>query len=78
MHGIVDRIEDAKVVVISIEGGGQIIIPVSQFNFEVYEGAHLDIDFKLNPEKEENMHSEIKNLQDELLKKSQEENEDKK
>lgn len=79
MKGTVDRIEDGKTAVIVIEGGGQMTIPVKQFNIEVYEGAHLDIDFRLNPESEEKMRQEINDLQQELLERprKQEENEEK-
>lgn len=72
MRGIVDRIEDGKTAVIVIEGGGQMVIPVGQFDIEVYEGAHLDIDFRLNPEREEKMRREIKDLQKELLQRTEE------
>ncbi|MFC2060901.1 DUF3006 domain-containing protein [Elusimicrobiota bacterium] len=78
MKGIVDRIEDGNIAVIAIEGGGKIMIPVEQLDTGIYEGAHLDISMKLDPESEKEMKKEIMDLQRELLErtKEQQQNED--
>jgi hypothetical protein len=68
MKGFIDRIEDGETAVVIIEGGGQMTVPVSQFGIEVHEGAHLDIDIRLNVEREKKIRNEIRDLRDELLK----------
>lgn len=78
MRGVIDRIEDGKTAVVTIEGGGQMFIPVKQFDFKVHEGAHIDIEFKLNPEREKRMRQDIKNLQQELLERTEQQEKDEK
>lgn len=75
MKGIVDRIEDGKMAVVEVEGCGQLIISVDRLNFKVYEGAHLNIDFSLDPESESLMREEIQEMQKELLEKNKQEDE---
>jgi hypothetical protein len=67
MKGIVDRIEDGKIAVIHISGGGDMKIPVEHFNFALHEGAHLDIQFTPNKADEERTVEEISNIKDKLL-----------
>ncbi len=70
MRGYIDRIEDKKFAVINIIGGGEMIIPVKQFKFKIYEGMHLEINFKPNPESEKKLLERVKKLQRELLRRS--------
>ncbi len=69
MKAVIDRIEDGKIAVIEIEGGGKMLIPAVQFNIDIYEGACLDVEFKLNIEREEKRRKKIKNLQKKLKQK---------
>ena len=70
MKGVIDRIENGKLAVIIFANGSQLVLPVEEFGFEVYEGIHLTVEFKPDPESEEKMRKEIKDLQGELLKKN--------
>ena len=72
MKGVIDRIEDGKLAVIIFANGSQLIMPVEEFGFEVHEGMHLTVKFKPDPESEEKLRKEIKDLQSELLKKTEE------
>lgn len=70
MIGIVDRIEDGKIAVIKIRGGGELVIPVANLPIKIYEGACIDITMALNKREESKQKKKIKDLQDELLKKN--------
>ncbi|MGM0440839.1 MAG: DUF3006 domain-containing protein [Elusimicrobiota bacterium] len=72
MRAVIDRIEDGETVVIEVENGGKMLIPVEQFDIDVYEGACLDINFELNSEREEQKRKEISNLQEKLKKRTKE------
>ncbi len=69
--GVIDRIEDGKVVVLNFnDRKGSAYIDKSSFNFKVYEGMWLRIEFYPEPEKENGTRLKIKKLQEELLKRS--------
>jgi len=70
MIGIVDRIEDGKIAVIKIRGGGELVIPVSNLPLKIYEGACIDLSMALNKKVEKQQKNKIKDLQAELLKKN--------
>jgi hypothetical protein len=70
MIGIVDRIEDGKIAVIRIRGGGELVIPVSNLPSKIYQGACLDISMALNKKEEVQQKKKVKDLQAELLKKN--------
>jgi hypothetical protein len=70
MQGIVDRIEDGRIAVIRIRGGGELVIPVSKLPVKIHEGAVLDICMELNPAAEKKQRQKIKDLQKDLLKKN--------
>ncbi len=70
MLGIVDRIEDGRIAVIKIRGGGELVAPVTNLPVKIYEGACLDIAMVLNKREESKQKKKIKDLQDELLKKN--------
>ncbi|HAM38542.1 MAG: hypothetical protein A2474_06975 [Elusimicrobia bacterium RIFOXYC2_FULL_34_12] len=67
MQAIIDRIEDGKIAVINIIGGGKMSIPTKQFKFKIHEGMFLNIQFKPDKKAEEKQIKEIKSLQNELL-----------
>lgn len=64
---VVDRIEDGKTVVLTVIGGGEMIIPVKQFKFKLHEGMWLDAEFKPNKKAESKSLDRVKKLQQELL-----------
>jgi hypothetical protein len=70
MIGIVDRIEDGKIAVIKIRGGGELLIPVKNLPLKVYEGACLDICMSLDRKEETKQRKKIKDLQEDLLKRN--------
>ncbi len=70
MLGIVDRIEDGKIAVIRIRGGGELVIPVSNLPVKIYQGACIDISMALNKKVEASQKKKIKDLQAELLNKN--------
>ncbi len=70
MLGIVDRIEDGRIAVIKIRGGGELVIPVANLPVKIYEGACIDIKMVLNKREESKQKKKIRDLQDELLKKN--------
>jgi len=66
--GVIDRIEDDKIVVINInDRNGSIYIKKSAFKFKVYEGMWVRINFSPEPKKEEEMKLQIEQLQKKLL-----------
>ena len=73
MNGIIDRIEDGKIAVINIVGGGSMQIPAEQFDIEIHEGQNLKIIFETDEESEQDTRESIKTLQEELLKRTEEE-----
>ena len=70
MLGIVDRIEDGRIAVIKIRGGGELLIPVKNLPVKVHEGACLNIAMTLNRKAENKQRKKIKNLQEDLLKRN--------
>jgi hypothetical protein len=70
MLGIVDRIEDGRIAVIKIRGGGELVIPVSNLPIRIYEGACIDVTMALNKKEEARQKKKVKDLQAELLKKN--------
>ncbi|MDD5492367.1 MAG: DUF3006 domain-containing protein [bacterium] len=70
MIGIVDRIEDGRIAVIKIRGGGELVIPVSNLPLKIYEGACIDLSMALDKKEEVRQKKKIQDLQDELLKKN--------
>lgn len=70
MLGIVDRIEDGKIAVIKIRGGGELVIPVVNLPIKIYEGACLQITIVLDIKREKEQKKKIKELQIELLRKN--------
>ena len=70
MLGIVDRIEDGKIAVIKIRGGGEMVVPVSNLPLKIYEGACIDLSMSLNKKEEARQKKKVRDLQAELLKKN--------
>lgn len=69
--GVIDRIEDNKIVVINLNGRkGSMYIKKSVFNFNVYEGMWVSIKIFPELDKEKKMRLQIQQLQKELLSKS--------
>ncbi len=58
--------------VIIFENGSQLIIPVEEFDFEVQDGIHLTVEFKPDIKNRKKLRKETKNLQSELLKRTEE------
>ena len=71
MKGVIDRIEDSKIAVIMISGGGSMMLPVEQIGFDVQEGSHLVIELTPDPDSRSDTQREIKEIQDRLLKEEQ-------
>lgn len=69
MKGIIDRIEDGKIAVITITNGGVMHLPVEQLKFKAHEGAHLSIEIIQDQESEEKLRKKIKDTQQKLLNK---------
>lgn len=67
MKAVIDRIEDGKTAVLTVVGGGEMIIPVKQFKFKLHEGMWLDVEFKPNKKAELKSLDRVKKLQQELL-----------
>ena len=67
MKAIIDRVEDDRLAVVVFEKMGRLIVPVEEFEFKVYEGMHLTVEFSPDPKSEERLRKEIKDLQNELL-----------
>lgn len=70
MKAVIDRIEDGKTAVLTVIGGGEIIIPVKQFKFKLHEGMWFDVEFKPNRKEESKSLDRVKKLQQELLQRS--------
>ncbi len=69
VYGVIDRIEDGKIVVVNlVDRDGIMYLPKEMFNFKIYEGLWLIIE--INPDEEETnkMKLKIKKLQEKLLK----------
>ncbi|MGQ0644556.1 MAG: DUF3006 domain-containing protein [Elusimicrobiota bacterium] len=66
----VDRIEDGRLAVFSVEGGGQVVLPLSLCPPGLREGRCFDLDWKENPAAERRLRDEVADLQRALLKKS--------
>lgn len=72
MKAVIDRIEDGKIAVVIINGVGQVLIPVEKFDIKIHEGQHLKIIFEPDEKSEQDTKEKIKNLQEELLKRNEE------
>jgi hypothetical protein len=71
LFGVIDRIEDNKIVVINLNNRkGSMYIAKSVFSFKVYEGMHLKIDITHQPDKEQEIKLQIQQLQNNLLSRS--------
>lgn len=70
MRAVIDRIEDGKTAVLTVNGGGEMIIPVKRFKFKLHEGMWLDVKFIPNKKAESKSLDRIKKLQQELLSRS--------
>jgi len=70
MRAVIDRIEDRKTAVLTVSGGGEMIIPVKQFKFKLHEGMWLDVKFSPNKKAELKSLDRVKKLQRELLSRS--------
>jgi len=69
VYGVIDRIEDGKILVVNlVDRDGIMYLPKEMFNFKIYEGLWLIIE--INPDEEETnkMKLKIKKLQEKLLK----------
>lgn len=59
IFGVIDRIEDSKVVVIRlVDIGSNIYLPIESFNFPVYEGQWVKI--KILPERKKEINTKLK------------------
>jgi hypothetical protein len=65
----VDRIE-GRMAVFSVQGGGQITLPVSVCPKGLREGQCFDVSWKENRAAERNLRSSVAGLQQALLKRS--------
>ncbi len=74
MKGIVDRIEDGRIAVIDIKGGGRMLLPADNVDIKISEGDHLTINFKQDPQSKEKMRKEINDIKKELLERTKEDN----
>ncbi|MCS7151683.1 MAG: DUF3006 domain-containing protein [Endomicrobia bacterium] len=71
IYGVIDRIEDGKIVVINIvDRKGSIYLPVEIFDFKIYEGLWLNIEILPDEEKTKQAKLRIQELQEKLLKRS--------
>jgi hypothetical protein len=69
LYGVIDRIEDGKIVVVNlVDRKGSMYLPKELFDFKIYEGLWLVIEFTPDEKKTEEMKLNIKNLQEKLLK----------
>lgn len=72
LYGVIDRIEDGKIVVINIvDKKGSMYLPKDVFDFKIYEGLWLNIEISPNEDKTQEVKLRIKKLQEKLLKRSQ-------
>jgi hypothetical protein len=69
-EGVIDEIE-GDLARVEMEWREMVYIPLKHLPAGVKEGNVLDITFRVNPEREKEKRQEIKSLQDELLKRSQ-------
>ncbi len=72
MKGFIDRIEDNRIAVVILNEGGEMLIPADAFPFKIREGMHLKIEFSPDTESEGKAKERIRNLQQELLKRTEE------
>ncbi|MFN3550884.1 MAG: hypothetical protein ACK4WJ_03650 [Endomicrobiia bacterium] len=71
IYGVIDRIEDDKIVVINIlKNKGVMYLNKDIFRFRIYEGLWLKIEFLPDEEKTKETKLKIIKLQQELLNKS--------
>ncbi|MBN1552565.1 DUF3006 domain-containing protein [bacterium] len=63
--GIIEKIEK-NLVVLELEAGNRITVPVSLFPENIHEGSVVKISFQLDPAAEKTARSRIENLQKRL------------
>jgi hypothetical protein len=66
----VDRIEDGRMAVFSVKGGGQIVLPLSACPRDLREGQSFDLLWRENRATERKLRSSVASLQQALLKRS--------
>jgi hypothetical protein len=67
---ILDRIEDSRMAVFSVRGGGQLALPVNLCPEGLREGAAYDLAWQANPAAEQALRRDVEQLQKALLKQS--------
>ena len=70
MRAVIDRIEDGKIAVLAVKGGGDIYLPVKQLGFKIREGMWVSIEIKPDETAGKASAARIKKLQDKLLEKA--------
>ncbi|HDS09013.1 MAG TPA: DUF3006 domain-containing protein [Firmicutes bacterium] len=71
LTGSIDRIE-GELAVIILDKGGELIIPKDSLPTGNHEGSVVKIKISLDPEEEKKRLEEVKNLQERLVKRTQE------
>ncbi len=75
LYGVIDRIEDNKIVVINLEHRqGTLYLPKKLFTFSIYEGLWLKIVISPDYNKSQEMKLKISALQKELLERNKKDN----
>ncbi len=69
MKAYIDRIED-KAAVVMVEGAGEVLVPLKMLRFKAYEGMHVQLYIKPDPESQSKTLSQVRALQRKLLKRS--------
>ena len=72
MRAVIDRIEGGRIAVIHLEKGGHMELPLTSLGFKAYEGQHLRVSFKPDPESEKKTEKGIKDIQDRLIERTRE------
>ena len=70
MKAYIDRIEDGKMAVIVIKGGGEMIVPVDVLELKVSEGDHLEITITKDEKSKKDTADKIKKIREDLLSKN--------
>ncbi len=70
-YGVIDRIEDDKIVVINVVNKkGSMYLDKELFNFKIYEGLWLKIEINPDEDKTNKMKIKVLSLQQRLLKRT--------
>jgi hypothetical protein len=67
MRAVIDRIEDGKIAVFAVKGGGDMYLPVKQLGFKIREGMWISIEMKPDETAGKASVARIKKLQNKLL-----------